>query len=189
MATLSNCQIFLLFDKCRTKFSENKLSSKSFIRHDIFFICILCDMKNILLLILLVSTTRVAGQSLTDMLWTHCATAKSYDHADGPKMSWGVKKPITFCYNDLAFGFAVGGHVTICNVFDHTRSLTEKGYAKEEYNCAESNSESRGDYVITIVYSSPASVTINYLRYGGYAYHFVSRDLPMVREKRDSLIR
>jgi len=102
-----------------------------------------------------------------------------------------IRQPITFCWNDVAFGYKINGEIKILYVdrLDKGTSDVNSQYGQEQFSAKEFESDEYPSYIVTIKYSNPAQITINYTRFGGYAYSFYTNDLPEIKIKLPSQLK
>jgi hypothetical protein len=116
-------------------------------------------------------------------VWTNCVSAKKYIHMDDKGFKT-VNSPMRFCWNTGAFGYWRDGHKTILLVdhYDKGVSLIKPPFVQEEFSAKEFESDPMPSYIVTILYSNPAKISINYTRFGGYAYSFTTTELAAITE-------
>lgn len=112
-------------------------------------------------------------------IWSVCVNERRYQYVGAKDNGFRIiNKPITFCYNDYYFGFVTGnGYVEVYPIESYSMSTNEEGYIVESFLNGRTENYEEGDYLILITHSKPATVLINYTRFGGHAYYIETNDL------------
>ena len=122
--------------------------------------------------------------------YTKCVTANKYlyseDDKHGDNVTKWINKPITFCWNDGAFAFRVNGVETVMSIDKKRTEVSEARppYFQTEFSALSNKNDPFPSYIVTITYSKPAEIAINYTQFGGYSYDFFTNDPDLPEMKR-----
>lgn len=123
-----------------------------------------------------------------ELSWTNCASAIKYETSltdkHGDSYTKTVNKPIKLCWNNKAFGYWVNGlqEILIIDHYDKGVSPMRPPYMQETLTAKVSGSSPAPEYMVFIIYSKPAQITIQYVIYPGFSYNFYTNELPVITE-------